>query len=259
MHVVRGMVVALSLAGISACHMSPVASVPAQPPGKDVAAPTDARPASPFTIGIGDEVSLTVWRHSDLNGTFRVTPDGTLSIPLAGRIPAYGRTLDQIAKSITDGMTPYVVDPKISVSLATIRSRMVHVLGEVKTPGNMMLDRDTSVWHAIATSGGFTPDANTRYVLVLRPTPDRVLVSPVNLDVAAAVRKGTPLEKSFLLADGDIVYVPPLVIANVERFMVRLQNIIAPFLSTERSIVLGPEVVDALTGNTGDSDVTLVQ
>src|SRR5204863_4945526 len=44
----------------------------------------------------------------------------------------------------------------------------IHVLGEVRTPGAVPFDSDTSVLSAIATRGGFTERAWKKQVLVVR-------------------------------------------------------------------------------------------
>ena len=56
--------------------------------------------------------------------------------------------------------------------------------------------------------------------------------------------------------NGDVLYVVPSFIANVERFMIRFNNIINPFVTVERGIIIGDEAVNVLRGEGADVIVT---
>ncbi len=46
----------------------------------------------PFILGVGDEVSISVWRNDDLKRTTKINPSGNILLPLAGTIKASGLT-----------------------------------------------------------------------------------------------------------------------------------------------------------------------
>src|SRR5262249_46273270 len=63
-----------------------------------------AKPAEPdsgsdsnYKIGVGDTVTVTVYKNPDLSGEFPVAHDGTINLPLAGPIPARGFTDTELA------------------------------------------------------------------------------------------------------------------------------------------------------------------
>lgn len=44
----------------------------------------------------------------------------------------------------------------------------------------------------------------------------------------------------------DIVYLAPSTIANVENFIIRLNNILTPLLALERGILFWPELINVI-------------
>ncbi len=78
----------------------------------------------------------------------------------------------------------------------------IHVLGEVRAPGAVTFDADTSVLSAIATRGGFGLRAWKKHVLVVRQTAGPPEAFKVDAHGALA---GTA--SNFALRTGDLVYV----------------------------------------------------
>jgi protein involved in polysaccharide export with SLBB domain/capsular polysaccharide biosynthesis protein len=81
-------------------------------------------------------------------------------------------------------------------------SGAIYVLGEVRTPGAVPYDADTSVLSAIATRGGFTTRAWKKHVLVVRGSLDHPATFTV--DANGALAGNAP---NLALQPGDLVYV----------------------------------------------------
>jgi hypothetical protein len=62
------------------------------------------------------------------------------------------------------------------------------------------------------------------------------------------MQAGKNLTPVMYLQNGDVLYVVPSVIANVERFMTRFSNILRPFTQLPSAIVLGNDAWDVLRG-----------
>ena len=110
-------------------------------------------------------------------------------------------------------------------------------------------------WEAISRAGGFTKDANKKRFLLIRIKEQDAYISVVNLDFEQAFKDGT-FQSGLYLNNGDVIYVPEIAIASVERFMTRLQNILAPIHTFQRMITVTPALVDALKG---DSAINIIQ
>lgn len=204
-------------------------------------------PPTPFVLGSGDELTFNVWRHDNLERTVQIDPSGNIYLPLVGEMKASGLTIPQLRTEITSRLSKYIVNPQVDISVSSLQSQKVHVLGEVVSPGSFVLDHRMLVWEAIAQAEGFTADANKDAVLLVRSENGFARITALDLDIEELLEHGG-LTEDFILKNGDLLYIPPSTIANVERFMTRLNNILSPFLNIERGIIMSQDVRNVIKG-----------
>lgn len=209
----------------------------------------EVSPPPPFVLGVGDEISINVWRHDNLNTAIQIDPSGNISLPLAGEIKASGLTVSQLREKITLRLSKYYVDPKVDVALVNMSSRNVYVLGEVSSPGAFVLERRISALEAITLAQGFTNDANQEAVLLVRAKEGQAEVVALNLDIQEMSEEGLPIQNVYL-RNRDVIYVTPMKIVDAQRFMLRLSGILAPILDVQRSVLMGSTLYDILIGKT---------
>ncbi len=182
--------------------------------------------AGAYRIGPGDAIRVTVWNHPDLNQppNLAVTPssltsgsasvasnvvpyrvvdrDGSIYFPLAGKVPAVGRTVPELRSQIARQLSRFVKDPQVEVEIAAYRSQRVFMVGELKTPGNLMItDVPMPIADAIGQAGGTTPNADLSAVTVARG--DRTYT----VDLERLYYEGD-LSLNMALRHGDVVTVP---------------------------------------------------
>lgn len=122
---------------------------------------------SAYTLGPGDKVKITVFGEDDLSGQFIVEGSGSLALPLMGEMPAVGKTVRELEKSITEKLSEgYLVNPRVNVEVLNFRP--FFILGEVSKPGSYPYVNDLSVINAVAMAGGYTARAKTGTVLIKR-------------------------------------------------------------------------------------------
>lgn len=158
-----------------------------------------------------DQLLVSVLPEPLLERTVVVRPDGMISFDLVGDIPASGRTLDEIAKEIEAKISEYKRGARVTVALAGSLSISVTLLGEVKVPANFALDRDMRVVEAIGKVGGTSIFASSSNARVIRVRDGQTTVIPVDL---AAIERGD-LRTNVWLQPGDVVYVPPTLLARI--------------------------------------------
>jgi polysaccharide biosynthesis/export protein len=168
-----------------------------------------------YVIGPQDVVTVTVFDHADLTGTFTVESDGSLTFPLIGRVKAAGLTLrefeDALKKALADG---YLKNPQVSASMDEYKSQRVFVMGEVRAPGAYQLTGNMTVIEALAKAGGLT-QAAAEEVLVVRPPVGAKGAGPARADdsestvLHANIRElqSGSLSQNLTLKDGDTVVV----------------------------------------------------
>ena len=179
---------------------------------------TAAFAQSGYQIRPGDTLQIEVLEDPSLNRTVLVLPDGTVSFPFAGSVRASGRTAGQVSDSITAGIASnFATQPNVFVTVQTLTeavagagaSSQIHVymMGEIATPGEVHMSRGTTLIQALAQTGGFTPYAATKRI-ILRRTDRRTGQSTVRKINYKAIADGTSAGQDVRLRDGDVIIVP---------------------------------------------------
>ena len=110
-------------------------------------------------LGVGDAVHVIVHQQPDLTTDARINERGAINMPLIGEVKLAGMAANEAAAVIGDKFKKgdFLKNPQVSLSVTTVRSRQVSVLGAVARPGRYPLD-DTSyqLSDVIAAAGGIT-------------------------------------------------------------------------------------------------------
>jgi polysaccharide export outer membrane protein len=218
---------------------------------KPTAAPEPAAPAMPRktpVLGAGDQVEVFVWGYNDFSKRVTVNFDGALPYPMLGDIPVAGKTTLAVQEEIRAALTDFIKDPVVRVSVATMRPPKVNVLGEVSKPGVYSFTTPvTRLVEAISMAGGMTLDAQQKTVLVVRETNDQILLYTADF---RRITKEGDVASNIALADGDVIYVPPLFMADAVREASRVATLIGSFLIFQNSVILlNPFIRALLHGN----------
>ena len=170
----------------------------------------DMVPPGEFLLGPEDVLIVTVWKNTDLSREVVIRPDGMISMPLIGDVPAANLTANVLAKRISDRLTEYMASPIVSVQLKEVNSYFIYVLGEVTKPGKYPLKSYANVMQGISLAGGFTPFAKKNKMKVLRVTANgpgekHQIEIPVQYN---DILSGSATLGNFYLRSGDVIVVP---------------------------------------------------
>ncbi len=124
--------------------------------------------ASAYRLGAGDRIRVTTFNEPNLSGEFVVSGTGVVAMPLAGDIPARGKTPGELQDAIAQRLETggFVQSPQVSAEV--IEYRPYYILGEVNKPGQYPFTIGLTVSKAVATAGGFTYRANQNVVLITK-------------------------------------------------------------------------------------------
>jgi polysaccharide biosynthesis/export protein len=161
-------------------------------------------PDEAYRIGPQDVLQIDVWKEPEITRTIPVRPDGKISLPLLNDVQAAGLTAMQLAGSIRDGLTKFLTNPQVTVTVSQINSMRVFLTGEVTRPGALPLLPNMTVLQAVS-SGGFTQFARLNNIYVLRVENGRQVKYPFHYK---DVVKGKRAEENILLKPGDVIVVP---------------------------------------------------
>jgi polysaccharide export outer membrane protein len=176
-------------------------------------APAAIEPASAavddYKIGIDDMVSVSVWRNPELSVVVPVRPDGRISVPLVGDVPAAGLTPQAVAANIQEALATYVRDPKVAVILTELRSHeylsRVRVTGAVENPVSLPHRQGMTVLDAVLAAGGITEFAAPNRTVLYRRNGTGSESYAVKLD---SILKSGELATNYPVMPGDIVTIP---------------------------------------------------
>lgn len=158
-----------------------------------------------YRIGPQDVVRIDVWKEPDISRTIPVRPDGKISVPLLNDVQASGLTAMQLAASLRDGLSKYLNNPQVTVTVTEINSRRVYLTGEVNRPGALPLLPNMTVLQALASAGGFTQFAKLKSIYIMRTENGKQVKHPFNYK---EVVKGNLSEQNILLQPGDVIVIP---------------------------------------------------
>jgi len=178
----------------------------------------------------------------------QIRPDGKISFEAVGEIDAAGKTPSQVANVLRGKILElYQVegDHPIDVRVVAFRSKRYYVLGQVGNPGAQIYSGRDTVFGALALAGSPTVLAWVERIQVIRPSSTKNVKPKIfefNFDRAAAHGDAT---KDVLLQEGDIIYVPPTVLAAAA---MKIEEFIRPIARAFSGYYLmgGGEAADAM-------------
>lgn len=120
-----------------------------------------------YFVGPLDTVTVDVYGVQELSRTVQVDAGGQLVLPLAGSIPASGKSAEELGRIIEDRLRKYVRDPQVTVSLKT-SNQIVTVDGQVEKPGLYPVIGRMTLMRAVASAEGMNEYASANHVVVFR-------------------------------------------------------------------------------------------
>jgi polysaccharide export outer membrane protein len=159
-----------------------------------------------YRVGRQDLLEIKVFDVEELNQTVRVSDDGSISMPLLGRLMVSGLTKTELEQMIARLLGErYVREPQVTVFVREYESKKIAVTGAVKKPGTFeMLGRKTLL-EMISMAGGLDADLG-KEIIVFRQAEDRP-TERIALDLEQLVYRADPA-LNLVLEPNDIVYVP---------------------------------------------------
>lgn len=171
-------------------------------PNENMATPED------YKLGPGDEIFIDIWGANQATIRQTISPDGFVVIEDYGLLPLNGMTVKEAEKYVRRQLGKiYSIDGEdaqsdMKLTLGSIRTINVNVMGEVEKPGTYYVSSMSSVYHALYVAGGFTDLGSVRNISLIRDGKEIA-----HVDVYDFLINGKA-EEDVILQEGDIVIVP---------------------------------------------------
>jgi polysaccharide export outer membrane protein len=158
-----------------------------------------------------EDLRYTVSGRSGFGGQVlagRVTPEGTIQLPVVRSVPAQGLTLDEFARELNQRFNEQIAGIEVVPVLTQRAPRFVYVLGEVRQPGRYPLEAPTTIMQALAMAGSYNVGAHISSIVIFRRADDwRLIATVVNLRNAMLGKVPCPPGEIWV-SDADLIIVP---------------------------------------------------
>ena len=163
-----------------------------------------------YILGPDDEIVIDLSGYSDATYTVKISPEGIARIPLFGAVYVSGLSIEQASKKIKSHIGKY--NPSVqngqttlTISLGTIRTIKVILLGEVMNPGTYSLPSLATVFNALYAAGGPNDEGSFRLIKLIRNNRQIAVMDVYDFLMTGAAKGNIRLE------DQDIVKIEPYI------------------------------------------------
>lgn len=202
-------VLSLALAALVGCARSSTS------PGMvaALAPPPPPEPTQEYRIQSGDELHVRFTYQPEVSEQIPVRPDGRISLATTGELIAVGLTPGELERLVEEKSSGRLRNPEVVVVVTKIAEQRVYIGGEVRKPGYVTLLPGMTPLQAVVQTGGFRETAKLDSVLLLTPGAGNKFTA-ARMDMEQVVEDGVP--ERVRLHPGDVVYVPPTWIADMD-------------------------------------------
>ncbi|WP_181160155.1 polysaccharide biosynthesis/export family protein [Sandaracinobacter neustonicus] len=188
-----GLAVALAVAAPSALF--------AQAATPSAATPSPTAPPV-YILGPSDGISVIVYGQSEFNVSTRVKPDGSIVMPLIGKVQAEGKTVITLADEITRRLVQgnFLKDPIVNIEVSDYASNYIRIIGKVGSPGLIPLDKSNRLMDVLLRSGWVQEAGNNTITLRRAAGGDEQKINTEDLAMGKV--------PDVILQNGDVIIVP---------------------------------------------------
>ena len=159
-----------------------------------------------YVLGPGDELRIDVTGFAYQHYDRTISPEGTIQLESLSPIYLNGNTIEEAKAKIMDRLKILFGGLRngslaLDVTLGSVRTIQVHILGEVINPGTFAISSLASPLNALYLSGGPTLAGTMRDIRILRN--NQLLES---IDLYKTLQEGH-MPRTFL-QDNDVLFIP---------------------------------------------------
>ena len=175
---------------------------------------------STYILGPDDQINVVASDVEELSGKapVRIDMQGTIKLPMVGRIQAGGLTAEQLEAEVGKRLKKYMQNPEVVISIVEFRSQPVSILGAVTTPGVLQLQGRKTLFEVISLAGGLKPEAGYSVKVTRRlewgkiPLPSATDDPTGEFSVATLsvknIMEGKSPQENILVKPNDVISVP---------------------------------------------------
>ncbi|MDB9737378.1 SLBB domain-containing protein [Porticoccaceae bacterium] len=171
-------------------------------------APTTFAPAasisvsSDYLLGPGDALDILFYGKTNTAFSLEINREGLVDFPQLGPVGLAGLTYGEAKEMLQMRISAQIIGTQVSISMGSLRSMQVFVLGEAFKPGAYTVSSLSTITHALVSSGGVSDIGSLRNIQLKRQ--GKLLAT---LDLYDLLMAGDTSNDVRVQA-GDVIYIP---------------------------------------------------
>ena len=138
-----------------------------------------------------------------------VRPDGKVSLPYVHDVLAKDLTCVELSQALTKEYRKFVRNVSIATAVLQAHSNRAYILGEVKRSDFYELTGPITLTQLVATAGGFSEDANTHQIVLIRRSKNgKPAARLVDMSDAIGNIGKAGVDSDPIIHQYDVVFVP---------------------------------------------------
>lgn len=137
-------------------------------------APTTFAPAASipvsadYLLGPGDTLDILFYGKNNSSFSLEINREGFVDFPQLGPVGLAGLTYGEAKEMLQARISAQIVGTKVSISMGSLRSMQIFVLGEAFKPGAYTVSSLSTITHALVSSGGVSNIGSLRKIQLKR-------------------------------------------------------------------------------------------
>ena len=155
-----------------------------------------------YLLGPGDTLDILFYGKKNSNLSLDINREGFVVFPELGPIGLAGLSYGEAKKILQAKISAQMIGTQVSISMGSLRSMQVFVLGEAFKPGAYTLSSLSRITHALISSGGITNIGSLRNIQLKRR--GEIITT---LDLYDLLLNGDTSNDA-RLQEEDVIYIP---------------------------------------------------
>ena len=157
-----------------------------------------------YILGPGDELEILFYGKLNESFNLQINRDGVVDFPELGPLVLAGLSFGEAKEMLRLRVAAQVIGTQVSISIGTLRTMQVFVLGEAYRPGPYTVSSLATISHGLISAGGVSDIASLRNIQLKRGGE-----TIVTLDLYQLLLFGD-MSDDLRLQSGDVIFIPTL-------------------------------------------------
>ena len=114
-----------------------------------------------YTLGYGDVISIALTDIQDIDGSYTISPDGSVTIPYVGQVVVSDKTKEEAQDFINNVLKDFYQEPETIVKIEAYNSSYVYLTGSINRPQSILLSEQPLKLLDSLMRAGYVKDQKT--------------------------------------------------------------------------------------------------